>query len=160
MKTQNNTHVSAQVKNYRGTPRKVRLLADLVRGKNAKRAIAELSFTNKRHAQAVAKAIQSAVANAVNNMNMDPHTLKVTDISVSEGKAMRRFRAGSRGMALRFKKRLSHINVTVGNGSQEVSAQETIDNSDEAQEVSAQETIDNSDEAQEVEAVQDNKEQK
>ena len=113
MNTTQKQGTRAEVKNYRGTPRKVRLLADMVRGKNAKRAIAELSFTNKRHAVGVAKAIQSAVANAVNNKNINPHDLVVSDIQVSEGKAMRRFRAGSRGMAHRFKRRLSHIEVTV-----------------------------------------------
>jgi len=113
MNTTQQTGTMAVAKNYKGTPRKVRLLADMVRGKNAKRAIAELSFTNKRHAEGLAKVIQSAVANAINNDSVNPHDLIIADIQVGEGKAMKRHRAGSRGSALRFKRRLSHIEVTV-----------------------------------------------
>jgi len=105
--------VTSQVKNYRAAPRKVRLLADFVRGKDAKKALAELTFVNKRHALAIAKAISSAIANAKENTDMDTKNLIVSDIQVQEGKTMKRFRAGSNGRGLPMRKRLSHISVTL-----------------------------------------------
>lgn len=139
MNTDHKQGTNAQVKNYRGTPRKLRLLADMVRGKNAKRAIAELSFTNKRHATGVAKAVQSAVANAVNNQNINPHDLVISHIEVSEGKSMKRFRAGSRGMAHRFKRRLSHISVTVSDKNNNKAVAEEIISTPETEESVTQE---------------------
>lgn len=112
--TDTNNTVTASVANYRGTPRKLRLLADFVRGKNAKKAVAELSFVNKRHADGLAKVIKSALANAEHNQNMDTNSLVITDIQVQEGKKMRRHRAGSRGRALVFRRRLSHVDVVLG----------------------------------------------
>ena len=111
--TDTNQTVTAHVSNYRGTPRKLRLLADFVRGKNAKKAVAELSFVNKRHADGVAKLIKSALANAKENHNMSADNLVISDIQIQEGKAMRRHRAGSRGRAMVFKRRLSHMSVTL-----------------------------------------------
>lgn len=105
--------VTASVSNYRGTPRKLRLLADFVRGKNAKKAVAELAFVNKRHAEGLAKVITSAIANATNNKGMKSDNLVISDIQVQEGKKMRRHRAGSRGRALVFRRRLSHVDVTL-----------------------------------------------
>ena len=112
MNDTNNT-VRARVANYRGTPRKLGLLARFVRGKNAKKAVAELGFVNKRHAQALAKLIKSALANARNNQHMDTEELVISDIQVQEGKKMRRHRPGSRGRALVFRRRLSHVDITL-----------------------------------------------
>lgn len=111
--TDTNHTVTAKVSNYRGTPRKLRLLADFVRGKNAKKAVAELSFVNKRHADAVSKLIQSALANAKENKDMSTDNLVVSDIQIQEGKSMKRHRAGSRGRAVVFRRRLSHMSVTL-----------------------------------------------
>ncbi len=105
--------VTANVKNYRAAPRKVRLLADFVRGKDANKALAELQFVNKRHAPAIAKAIASAIANAKENTDMDTKNLVISSIEVQEGKTMKRFRAGSNGRGLPMRKRLSHIHVTL-----------------------------------------------
>ena len=105
--------VTAQVKNYRAAPRKVRLLADFVRGKDAKKALAELKFVNKRHAPAIEKVIASALANAKENTDLDTNNLYVSAIEVQEGKTMKRFRAGSNGRGLPMRKRLSHISVTL-----------------------------------------------
>ena len=109
-KTETQTY-TATANNYRGTPRKLRLLADFVRGKNAKKALAELSFVNKRHADGLAKVIASAIANAKNNFGIGADKLKIASINVQEGKSMRRYRPASRGRALPFRRRLSHINV-------------------------------------------------
>jgi len=103
--------ITASVKNYKATPRKMRLLADFVRGKNAKKALAELKFVNKRHAEGLAKVIASGVANAKNNHNIDSENLVISDIQVQEGVAMKRHRPASRGRAMVFRRRLSHIHV-------------------------------------------------
>ena len=111
--TDNTNTVTASVSNYRGTPRKLRLLADFVRGKEAKKAVAELSFVNKRHAEGVAQVIKSALANAQNNNGVDASAWIISDIQVQEGKKMRRHRPASRGRAMVFRRRLSHIDVTL-----------------------------------------------
>lgn len=113
--TTTDTVYRASASNYRGTPRKLRLLADFVRGKNAKKALAELAFVNKRHAEGLAKVIASAIANAKNNHDVDANDLVIDDIQVQEGKSLRRHRAGSRGRAVVFKRRLSHIEVGLKN---------------------------------------------
>ena len=105
--------ITAQVKNYRAAPRKVRLLADFVRGKNANLAIAELTFVNKRHAPAIVKTIKSAIANAKENTDIDTSKLVITDIQIQEGKTMKRMRPGSNGRGLPLRKRLSHISITL-----------------------------------------------
>lgn len=105
--------VTAKVSNYRAAPRKVRLIADFVRGKEVKKALAELSFVNKRHAAGVAKVIASAVANAKENTDLNTENLVISDIQVQEGKTMKRWRAGSNGRGLPLRKRLSHISVTL-----------------------------------------------
>ena len=107
------TTAKATLSNYRATPRKVRLIADFVRGKEVGKALAELQFVNKRHAEAVAKVISSAVANAKENTNLDANNLMIKEIQVQEGKTMRRWRAGSNGRGLPLRKRLSHIHVTL-----------------------------------------------
>lgn len=102
--------IKASIKNYRSTPRKARLLADFVRGKDVQKAIAELKFTNKKASEGLIKLLQSAVANAENN-NSVTSPLFVKEIRVDEGMKMKRFRAGSNGRALPFKRRLSTISV-------------------------------------------------
>lgn len=106
---------TASLANYRGTPRKMSLLADFVRGKNAKKAMAELSFVNKRHAGAMRDLIASAVANSA----QDARNLHISDIQVQEGKSLRRHRAGSQGRAVVFRRRLSHVYVTLAPNKQD-----------------------------------------
>jgi large subunit ribosomal protein L22 len=105
--------VKASIKNFRSTPRKARLIADFVRGKNVADAILELKFLNKKAADGFAKLISSAVANAENNKALDRNTLYIESVTVDGGKALKRHRAGSNGRALPFKRRLSHINLTL-----------------------------------------------
>ncbi len=102
----------AKLSNYRAAPRKIRLIADFVRGKEVKKALAELKFLNKRHAEAVIKVIESAFANA-QNANKNTDNLAVSEIQVQEGKTLRRMRPGSLGRGLPIKKRLSHIEVVL-----------------------------------------------
>ena len=105
------TIVKAKLSNHRQSPRKVRLVADVVRGKNAGRAIAELSFLPKKASLPVKKLIVSAIANAKNNFNLKEENLFIKSIEVNEGATMKRWRAGWRGTAFPIKKRTSHISV-------------------------------------------------
>ncbi len=104
---------SAQLNTYRQSPRKVRLLADLVRGKKVPVAISALQFANKRAADPIVKLIQSAVANA-KNKGMDTDALVVSGITVNAGQVLMRRLPMSRGRAFNKRKRTSHISVTVG----------------------------------------------
>lgn len=105
--------VKAILKNHRQSPRKVRLVADLVRGKDVGTAINTLMFTPKRAALSVKKVLLSAVANAKNNNNLDERDLFVKEISVDDGFTLKRWRARARGSSARIRKRTSHIVVTL-----------------------------------------------
>jgi len=107
------TETKAKLKNYKQSPRKVRLVADLVRGKKVDRVISELSHLNKKVSVVMKKLIKSAVANAKHNNNMDEENLFLKTITVDEGPAMKRFKAGAKGRAFPFKRRTSHITVIV-----------------------------------------------
>jgi large subunit ribosomal protein L22 len=105
--------MKAILKNYRQSPRKVRLLADLVRGKRASDALATLRFVDKRAAGPFAKVISSAVANAV-AAGKDPVRLTITKVTVDKGTVLKRFMPRARGSASRINKRNSHISVELG----------------------------------------------
>lgn len=109
----------AFLKNYRQSPRKVRLVADLVRGKDVNTALTTLSFAPKRAAEVVKKIIESAIANATHNDNADVNTLFISSITVDEGPTIKRFRARARGSAARIRKRTSHIAVSLGSKTME-----------------------------------------
>jgi large subunit ribosomal protein L22 len=104
--------MKAFLKNYRQSPRKVRLVADLVRGKEVDKALAMLTFVNKRAALPVEKLIRSAVANAKNTGETRP--LIVKSIAVDKGTVMKRFMPRARGAAARINKRSSHITIELG----------------------------------------------
>ena len=95
------------------SPRKVRLVIDTVRGKNAKEALSMLKFMPQASSFEVAKVIKSAVANAENNYQMTPEDLFIHEIFVDDGPTMKRFRARARGRGDRILKRSSHITVVV-----------------------------------------------
>jgi large subunit ribosomal protein L22 len=105
--------MKAVLKNYRQSPRKVRLLADLVRGKKVGKALEVLSFTNKRAAEPVVKLINSAVANAKQH-GADVEKLFVKSIAVDKGIVLKRFMPRARGSAAQILKRASHISVELG----------------------------------------------
>ena len=102
--------MKAILKNYRQSPRKVRLLADLVRGKKVKVALATLQFADKRAAGPFAKVIESAVANA-KMAGKDVQNLTIAKVAVDKGTVMKRFMPRARGSASRINKRSSHIVV-------------------------------------------------
>ncbi|MGH7141985.1 MAG: 50S ribosomal protein L22 [Candidatus Saccharimonadales bacterium] len=101
------------------SPRKVSVVASLVRGRTVEDALVILQHTPRRSALAVVKTIASAKANADRNHNLRPETLRIVEISVTPGPRLKRFRAAARGQALPFQLRSSHIHVVV-NGEERV----------------------------------------
>lgn len=107
------TVVKAYTKNITQAPRKVGLVASLVRGRRVADALVILDHVPKRAALPVKKTIESAQANAVANYNLDVKTLVISTISVTTGTRLRRFTPASRGRALPFEKKNSNILVEV-----------------------------------------------
>lgn len=105
--------VKASAKGVRMSPRKVREVAALVRGRSVADALVILSHTPRRAASPVQKVIASAKANAEHNNNLKPDTLVITEISVTAGARIKRYRPAAQGRALPFQRKLSHIFVTV-----------------------------------------------
>ena len=105
--------VKAVAKNVRLTPRKVRLVLDLVRGKDVKEALAILKFTPRNTAPVVSKLIKSAVANATNNHQMNEEKLYVKTIYANEERVLKRWMPRAKGSASQILKRSSHITVVV-----------------------------------------------
>ena len=112
--------VQAIAKNVRISPRKVSVVASLVRGRSVADALTILEHTPRRAALQVAKTIKSARANADHNHGYKADTLVITEISVTPGVRYKRFRPVSRGMAHPFQKRTSHIRVVVDGQAQPV----------------------------------------
>jgi len=104
---------NAIAKYVRIAPRKVRLVADLIRGKSIGEAIAILRLTPKVATEAVEKVVKSAVANAEHNNKMNVDELFISEIRVDEGPTLKRFRPRAQGRASRINKRTSHIIVKV-----------------------------------------------
>ena len=109
----------AVARTVRIAPRKVRLVLDLVRGKEVGEAVALLKLTNKRAADVVEKLIQSAVANAEHNYDMDVDNLVVSEIYANEGPTLKRFRPRAQGRATAINKRTSHITVVLNEKAEE-----------------------------------------
>jgi large subunit ribosomal protein L22 len=95
----------------RMSPQKVRLVADLIRGKKVQEARNTLLYTRKYAAGIVANVLKSAVANAAQNPNIDENVLYVKEIFVDQGPSLKRWRARAQGRAAGIKKRTSHITV-------------------------------------------------
>ncbi len=110
--TDSNT-VRAVARGVRMAPRKLSLVASLVRGRTVADALVILEHTPKRAARPVAKAIASAQANATHNHSLDGKTLTLSSLHVTAGPRLKRFRAGARGTAKPYQKKTSHILVEV-----------------------------------------------
>lgn len=102
----------AQLKGYRQSPRKVRLVADLIRGKKVEDALITLTFAGKRASGPLGKLLSSAVANA-KSASLSLDKLVVKEVSVNGGAILYRRRPRSRGMANPIRKRTSHINIVL-----------------------------------------------
>jgi large subunit ribosomal protein L22 len=105
--------VIATAKDIQISPRKVTVVAALVRNQTVEDALTILKFTPRRAAIPVRKAIESAKANADYNHNYKPDTLRIIEISVTPGKRLKRFKPAARGRALPFQIKASHIRVVV-----------------------------------------------
>lgn len=106
--------ISATLKTYRQSPRKVRLVADLIKGKSVTRALSELRFLPKRAALPLEKLLRSAVANAEHDFGAQTEELFVAHVRVDKGIVMRRFMPRARGSAAPIRKRTSKIVIVLG----------------------------------------------
>ena len=112
--------VKAVAKGVQMSPRKVAAVAALVRGRTVADALVILSHTPRRSAVPVRKAIESAKANADHNHNYKPATLVITEIGVTPGPRIKRYRPAAYGRALPFERKSSHIRVVVDGEQREV----------------------------------------
>ncbi len=94
-------------------PRKVRIVMDLVRGKNVADALAILRFTPKAASPIIEKVLKSAVANAEHNYDLDSNSLYITQAFADQGPTLKRFRPRAQGRATRINKKTSHITIVV-----------------------------------------------
>jgi large subunit ribosomal protein L22 len=105
--------VRAIGRTIRVSPRKLNLVAEMIRGKKASTALAELTFSKRRIAQTVKKVLQAAIANAENNHQLDVDRLVVSEAHVGKSLTMRRFHPRGRGRSAPVVKSFSHITVVV-----------------------------------------------
>jgi len=103
----------AQLNYCRIAPRKVKIVCDLIRGKDTKTAAALLANTPKAATEPMLKLLNSAVANAENNFGMDPDNLFVSETYANPGPILKRIRPRAQGRAFRINKRTSHITIVV-----------------------------------------------
>jgi large subunit ribosomal protein L22 len=116
---------TAKARYVRVSPQKARLVVDLIRGLPVGEALVRLGVTNKGVAPAVAKVLNSAVANAQARGDVDVDDLKVSAAWVDEGPRLKRLRPAPMGRAFRYFHRMSHIIVSVSDGNEAAEAQET-----------------------------------
>ena len=103
----------AKLSYARISSRKVKIVIDLIRGKDVNEALAILKFTPKAASPLVEKLVKSAIANAENNHNMDAGKLYIAEIYANQGATMKRIRAATQGRANRIRKRTSHIEIVL-----------------------------------------------
>jgi large subunit ribosomal protein L22 len=111
---------TAKLRYLRITPRKVRVVANLIRGKNVSAALAQLAYVEKRAAEPVAKLLRSAVANAEQaskDQSLDVDQLTVKELMVDQGPSLRRFMPRAMGRAFKVLKKTSHISLTISDES-------------------------------------------
>ncbi len=106
--------MKALLKNYNQSPRKVRLVADLIRGKSVAAARQALTYLPKKSSPAMLKLLNSAVSNAVQNNGQEVDALFVKAIAVNKGMVMRRFMPKARGRAARYAKTFSIVTLELG----------------------------------------------
>ncbi len=105
--------ITASLKNYRQSPRKVRAVADLIRGKKAVDALNNLAFTPKRATEPLSSLIRSAIANAKNNFGIEVDNLYIKEIRVDGGMVLMRSMPRARGSASPIHKRSSHVRLVL-----------------------------------------------
>ena len=112
------TEAQAVLRNVRISPQKLNLVAGLIRNQKASDAVATLTFSKRRIALQVRKALESAIANAENNHQLDVDRLVVTRAEVGKSIVMRRFMARGRGRSSRIEKWFSHLRIVVAEQAQ------------------------------------------
>ena len=103
----------ATLKFARISSRKVKIVADLIRGKNVDEALAIIKFTPKASSEVLEKLLKSAIANAENNHDMKHENLYVAEIYANQGPTLKRIRPAAKGSAVRIRKRTSHITIVL-----------------------------------------------
>ena len=104
---------SATLKYARISSRKVKIVADLIKGKDIDEALAILKYTPKASSEMLEKLLKSAIANAENNHNMAHEKLYVADIYANQGPTLKRIRPAAKGSAVRIRKRTSHVTIVL-----------------------------------------------
>lgn len=135
----------AKLRYLRTAPRKVRLLVDLIRGMKADEAVAQLENSQKNAANPVLKLLKSAIANAINNENLDEKTLVVKAAFVDKGPMLKRWMPRAMGRAAAIHKHTSHITIVlegeVKEGKKKVKKEEVKETKIENKEVKEKETV-------------------
>ena len=103
----------ATLKYARISSRKVKIVADLIRGKDVDEALAIVKFTPKASSEIIEKLLKSAIANAENNHEMKHEKLYVAEIYANQGPTLKRIRPAAKGSAVRIRKRTSHITIVL-----------------------------------------------
>ena len=103
----------AIAKYVRISPRKVKIVADLIRNKNVDEALAIVKFTPKASSEIIEKLLKSAIANAENNHGMKHEKLYIAEIFANQGPTLKRIRPAAKGSAVRIRKRTSHITIVL-----------------------------------------------
>ena len=103
----------ATLKYARISPRKVKIVADLIRGKDVKEALAIVKFTPKASSAILEKLLKSAISNAENNHDMRMENLYISEIYANQGPTLKRVRPAAKGSAVRIRKRTSHITIVL-----------------------------------------------
>jgi large subunit ribosomal protein L22 len=103
----------AFLKGFRESPRRVRMVAEMIRGKKAEDALAILAFQPRKAAKMLSKVLNSAIANATENDELDADSLVVTKVEIDGGPTQKRWLPRSMGRANRLNRRTSHVTVTV-----------------------------------------------
>ncbi len=103
----------ASLKFARISPRKVKIVADMLRGKDVQEALAIIKFTPKAASEVLEKLLKSAIANAENNHEMKSENLYIAEIYANQGPTLKRIRPAAKGSAVRIRKRTSHITIVL-----------------------------------------------
>jgi large subunit ribosomal protein L22 len=120
-----NQEVTAQLKYLRTSPRKLRLIVDLIRGKRVSRALENLAVLNKKQAHTMAKLVNSAIANATNNHSLKADDLVIKTITVDGGPVLKRFMPKAHGRATPVRERTSHVKLVLAAIPRKVKATKT-----------------------------------
>ena len=104
---------TATLRFARISARKVKIVADLIRGKNVDEALAIVKFTPKASSEIIEKLLKSAIANAENNHGMNRGSLVISEIYANQGPTLKRIRPAAKGSAVRIRKRTSHITIVL-----------------------------------------------